>query len=238
MSYEDTMRTRRVLSALRAMDQRGTGQCAGGTGAEAIDRLADLDMSTLAYRTWSPRVIPGLLQTPSYTAGAIKSHSPRLGAPDVGNLVSHRRARSDAFFARRVQLNASTAWFLMGEEAIRYPLMNSHSHAEQLRQLLAFIEEPNNVILQVLPSDIPIPVTAEPFSLFVLDAGLAVGHLETVIGGFYTIAADNTERLTEMFSDMVGRALSTSDSAEFIREELYACSGSGQISAPSPEPSS
>lgn len=225
MSNDISARTKRALQALRALDDRGVGQVPGGTGAQAIDRLADLDACTLAYRTWSPQVVPGLLQTPAYTAGAIKSHTPAMALDDLGALVARRRARSEAFFERRRGLRASMAWFLVGEPAIRRPLMNAHSHAEQLRQLLWTIEEPNNIILQVVPEDLPIPVTAEPFSLFVLDPGPRVGHLETVIGGFYTITAEDIERLNAMFSDMIARALSSGESREFIREELYTCSG-------------
>jgi hypothetical protein len=227
---DNNMRTKRALAALAAADQRGVGQVAGGTGAEAIDRLADLDACTLDYRTWSPRVVPGLLQTPAYTAGAIKSHTPAIEAADLGLLVTHRRRRSEAFFARRAALTGRLAWFLVGEEAIRYPLMNAHSHADQLRQLLEVIEAPNNIILQVVPVDLPVPVTAEPFSLFGLDPGPTVGHLETVIGGFYTIIDGDITWLKGMFSNMVGRALSTRDSREYIREELYACTGSGRTS--------
>lgn len=237
MNDNNAARAKRAMQALRAADQRGVGQVAGGMGAEAIDRLADLDECTLAYRTWSPRVVPGLLQTPAYTAGAIKSHTPSLDPADIGLLVTHRRRRSEAFFARRTGLDKCLAWFLIGEAAIRHPLMNAYSHAEQLRQLLSLIEEPNNIVIQVLPVDTPIPVTAEPFSLFVLDPGPTVGHLETVIGGFYTITSEDIATLNGAFSDMVGRAMGTRDSREFIREELYECSESGRTSAPSMEPS-
>lgn len=212
-----------VMDALRALDTRGVGQVAGGLGAEAIDRLAALDAHTLAYRTWSPWVVPGLLQTPAYTAGAIKSHTPDMETSELGLLVTHRRARSDAFFTRRTALERSTAWFLVGERAIKRPLMNAHSHAEQLRHLLALVEEPNNIVIQILPEDIPVPVTAEPFSLFALDPGPALAHLETVVGGFYTIRSENIARLQTMFSTMVGRALGAHDSRDFIREELSEC---------------
>lgn len=234
---EEQKRTKRALAALRAADQNGTGQVAGGMGAVAIDRLADLDACTLAYRTWSPRVIPGLLQTPAYTAGAIKSHTPSMDPGELGLLVTHRRRRSESFLARRTTLDRSSAWFLIGEDAIRYPLMNAYSHAEQLRYLLALQQDYNNLMVQVVPVDLPVPVTAEPFSLFELDPGPSVGHLETVIGGFYTITTENIATLKGMFSDMVGRAMSTRDSREFIAEELHACSGPGQISAPSTVPS-
>lgn len=232
---DDSKRAKRALAALRAAEQRGTGQVVGGVGVDAVDRLADLDACTLAYRTWSPRVIPGLLQTPAYTAGAIKSHSPNLPLADLGRLVTHRRLRSEGFLARRNALSRSLAWFLIGEDAIRYPLMNAYSHADQLRYLLSLMQDYANLTIQVVPVDLPVPVTAEPFSLFVLDPGPVLAHLETVIGGFYTITSENVSMLQSMFSDMVGRALSTHDSREFIEEELHECSGSGQTLGSSTE---
>jgi len=225
---EDTMRAKRALQALRAADQRGTGRVSGGLGPEAVDRLADLDTCTLQYRTWSPALIPGLLQTPGYAAGAIKAHTPGMDVADLGHLVARRRRRSERFYARRAGLLEPTpmiAWFLIGEQAIRRPLMNAHSHADQLQQLLAVHRDYPNIIIQVMPDDCPIPVVAEHFSLFHLDPGPVVAHLETVIGGWYSVAEDDISRLKAAYSDMVGRALSVHESRECIEEELSLCLG-------------
>lgn len=220
---DNSMRAKRALQALRAVDQKGMGRVAGGMGAEATDRLADLDACTLGYRAWSPSLIPGVLQTPSYAAGAIKGHTPSLEAAEVGRLVSHRRVRAEAFLSRRNALDKTLAWFLIGEDAIRRPLLNSYSHAEQLRQLLAIIQDYGNIVVQVMPADVPVPVTAEAFSVFHLDPGPMVGHLETLIGGWYTVASEDIERLQGAFNSMTARALSMRDSRDFISEELSQC---------------
>lgn len=227
MNRED-MRAKRALAALRAADQRGTGRVSGGLGPEAVDRLADLDSCTLQYRTWSPEVIPGLLQTPAYAAGAIKAHTPGMDVAELGHLVERRRRRSEQFYARRAALMEPTptvAWFLIGEAAVRRPLMNAHSHADQLRHVLAVAQDYPNIVVQVMPEDAPIPVVAEPFSIFWLDPGPTVAHLETVIGGWYSVAEDDIRRLKAAYSDMVGRAWSTRESREYILEELSLCSG-------------
>jgi hypothetical protein len=233
----DDMRAKRALAALRAVDQRGVGRVSGGLGTEAVDRLADLDSCTLAYRTWSPALIPGLLQTPSYAAGALEAHSPGMGPAALGRMVARRRQRSEAFFARRVALSGLSpvaAWFLIGEQAIRRPLMNAHSHADQLRWLLSAVQD-YPIVVQVMPDDCPIPVVAEPFSLFYLDPGPTVAHLETLIGGWYSVVDDDISRLKAAYSDMVGRALSTRDSREYIEEELSLCSGATTArTSPSP----
>jgi hypothetical protein len=225
---QDRMRAKRALAALRAADQRGTGQCAGGLGAEATDRLGDLDGCTMSYRTWSQLLVPGLLQTPTYAAGAIMAHTPDLDPGDLGHRVERRRKRSEDFLERRRalgDLTPSLAWFLIGETAIRRPLMNAYGHAEQLRHLLSLMDGYNNILIQVMPDDSPVPIVAEPFSLFQLDPGPTVAHLETVIGGWYSVAPDAIKRLRSAYSTMVARALSLHETREYIEEELSLCSG-------------
>lgn len=237
MNRED-MRAKRALAALRAADQRGTGQCAGGIGAEATDRLADLDACTTSYRTWSPLLVPGLLQTPTYAAGAIMAHTPGLDPDDLGHRVERRRKRAEDFLTRRKalgDLTPSIAWFLIGETAIRRPLMNDFGHAEQLRHLLAVINGHNNIMVQIMPTDSPVPVAGEPFSLFQLDPGPAVAHVETMIGGWYSVLPDSIKRLKNAYSIMIARALSLRETREFIEEELSLHSGA-MAEPPSPSP--
>jgi hypothetical protein len=211
------------------------GRVAGGMGSEATDRLADLDASTLAYRAWSPAVIPGLLQTPSYAAGAIRSRTPHIDAAELSKRVTHRRRRCEAFFARRMALptlNPCGAWFLIGETAIRRPLMNAFAHAEQLRHVLNMTENCPGVIVQVLMEDNPI-TGVEPFDLHHLDPGPVVGHIESLVGSWYTVVADDVDRLHGVFSEMMGFALPPRESRAYIREELNAC---GEISENTAEP--
>lgn len=219
----DDMRAKRALAALRAADQSGMGRVAGGMGAEATDRLADLDGSTLAYRTWSPILIPGLLQTDSYAASAIKSRTPSLDVSEIERRVAHRRRRTASFLGRRVELSKTFAWFLIGEAALTRPLMSLHSHGDQLRHLLAVTQDYSGIIVQVLREEPPVMDTAEPFSIFHLDPGPVVGHLESLIGGWYTVASEDIARLHGAFSNMMSRAMTPSDSREFISEVLTTC---------------
>lgn len=221
----DDMRAKRAVSALRAADQRGMGRVAGGMGAHATDRLADLDGCTRAYRAWSPILIPGLLQTDSYTASAIKSRTPSLDLSEVERRTAHRRRRTAAFLARRLGMTGTFAWFLIGEAAIMRPMMSLHSHGEQMRHLLAVAQDYPNIMIQVLPEDIPGSGTAEPFEIFQLDPGPVVGHIESLIGGWYTVASEDIARLHSAFADMGTQAMSPADSREFISEALDTCWG-------------
>lgn len=221
---ENQMRARRALQALRAADQAGKGQVAGGMGAEATDRLADLDATTLAYRSWSPALVPGLLQTDSYTASAIKTRTPSLGMDEVEKRTAHRRRRSTSFLGRRAGMAGTYAWFLLGEAAVTRPITSWASHEEQLRQLLAVAQDYDNFVVQVLRSDLPQPGIVEPFEVFHLDPGPVVGHIESVIGGWYTSAAEDIARLHNAFSDLTMWALTPTESFGFIQEALETCS--------------
>lgn len=224
---ENTMRAKRALQALRAADQSGMGRVAGGMGAEATDRLADLEACMHAYRTWSPSLIPGLLQTSMYSAGAIKSRTPSLDASEITLRVTHRRRRAEAFLSHMAGRTAAegTAWFLIGEVAITRPLLNDHAHADQLRHLLSVSQDYGNIMIQVLPENAPTPGTVEPFDVYNLDSGPVVGHLESLIGGWYTVVAEDIARLRGTFSEMIGYALSTRESRDYIEGMLHECWG-------------
>lgn len=219
----DEMRAKRAMQALRAANQRNMGRVAGGMGSEATDRLADLDACTRAFRTWSPALIPGLLQTDSYTASAIKTRTPSLGLDEIEKRVAHRRRRSASFLGRRAGMTGTYAWFLIGEAAISRPLGSLASHAEQLRALLAIARDYDNLVIQVLREDLPQPGTAEPFDIFHVDPGPVVGHVESLIGSWYTVASEDVARLVSAFSDMTGWALPPGESFVFISEVLNTC---------------
>lgn len=222
---ENPMRTKRALAALRAADQQGMGRVAGGMGAEATDRLADLDVCTLAYRTWSPALIPGLFQTDSYAANAIRERTPSLHLSDLEKRVAHRRRRAESFLGRRAGMTGTFAWFLIGEAAITRPLRGVHTHGEQLRHLLGIAQDYGNIMIQVLREDSPVVGTAEPFTIFHLDPGPVVGHLESLIGGWYTVASEDIARLHSAYSDMMQWAMSPADSRDYISEVLDTCWG-------------
>lgn len=225
---EDSARAKRALMALRAADQRGMGRVAGGMGAMATDRLADLEACMYAYRTWSPSLIPGLLQTSMYSSGAIKSRTPSLDSHEVIQRVVRRRVRAEAFLARMAgrRPGEGNAWFLVGEVAITRPILNGSAHADQLRHLLGIIRDyAGAIVVQVLPETAPTPGTVEPFDIYHLDPGPRVGHLESLVGGWYTVATEDIARLHGTFSEMLGNSLSTRASREYIEGVLASCWG-------------
>lgn len=222
---ETAMRTKRALQALRAADQRGMGRVAGGMGATATDRLSDLDACTRAYRSWHPALVPGPLQTDSYTASAIMSRTPSLDMGELEKRTAHRRRRAASFLGHRSTLPGTFAWFVLGEAAIARPITSLVSHAEQLQQLLNIGRDYDNVIIQVLREDLPQPGTAEPFDIHHLDPGPVLGHLESLVGSWYTVTSEDVARLMSAFSDLTNQAMTATASRQYISEVLDTCWG-------------
>lgn len=238
MTTDTERRARRALAALRAADQTGMGRVAGGMGAVATDRLTELDACTLAYRCWTPYLIPGVLQTGTYAACAIKTRTPSLPSEEVNVRVAHRRRRVEAFLKRRAETGlAGASWFVVGETAIVRPLMNDSAHAGALRFLLEAMDT-YPIIVQVLPETGLMSGACEPFDIHYLDPGPPVGHIETMIGSLYTIAPAEISRLHQTFGEMLEHALSTSESRQYIQEVAASCSATDLALAPTEEPSS
>lgn len=223
-----------AVRLLRAPDQRGQGRAeTPETGQVTADRLAAMEGHAVSVRTWNPQIVPGLLQTIQYAAGAIKMGLPGLPVEEVERRAVQRARRVQAFYerwARHVD-TVGFAWFIIGESAVRQPLINPHAHAGQLRRLLALADFPK-VQIQVLPDSVPTPGRAGQFAVYGLEAGCPapvpgpglpgtrVGYLETPVGAWYTTRTEDTARLYSGFLEMIGAAYGPAETREFIREEL------------------
>jgi hypothetical protein len=89
-----------ALRALRSPDQRNQGRAETETGRAMVDRLAALEACAMTVRAWNPSIIPGLLQTSRYAAGAIKTGYPSLSAEEIHTLACARAERIAAFLSR------------------------------------------------------------------------------------------------------------------------------------------
>lgn len=230
----DQLAVQEALRLLRARDQRGQGRAeTPETGPATADRLAAMEAHAVSVRAWNPQVVPGLLQTVQYAAGAIKTGLPGLPLEEVERRAVQRARRVQAFYERWAQHveTVGFAWFIIGESAIRRPLISPYAHAGQLHRLLALSEFPR-VRIQVLPDGVPTSGRAGQFTVYGLEPGgsapvpggelpgTRVGYLETPVGAWYTTRVQDTARLYSGFSDMVGAAYDPAESRECIREEL------------------
>lgn len=218
-----------VFRTLRARDQRNMGRVAGGMGTEATDRLAELDSLAQTIRAWSPHLVPGLLQTDSYAAVAIRTMTPSLSGYELAARVKRRAVRRASFLTDwRGPRTPRTglAWFLIGESAVVHPTLPASGHAAQLVRLMEIIDKFPRIVVQVLRDGVPTPGHAGPFSLHGLADGTRMGHLESLVGGWYTTEPEDIARMYSAFSDMSGQALAPAATRAFIAEEITTCWGS------------
>lgn len=212
-----------IIRALRAPDQRSCGRMAGGMGAAATDRLAALDAASESIRAWSPLLVPGLLQTTAYALAAIRSRTPSLPDDEAGLRMKTRLRRSDAFLRRMSGPGDTHAWFVLGEAALTQPVTAPAFHEHQLRHLLDVIDRHPRIKVRVLPDYASTAGTIEPFSIHALKDGPRVGHLETVIGGWYSTRSEDVSRLYAAFSLVGKSALEPTDTRRVIEECLMEC---------------
>lgn len=212
-----------IIRALRAPDQRSCGRMAGGMGAAATDRLTALDAVSESIRAWSPLLIPGLLQTTLYALAAIKSRTPSLPDEEAGRRMQTRLRRSENFLRRMSGPGDAHAWFIMGEAALTQSVTNADFHAHQLGHLLDVIDAHPRIRVRVLPDDASNAGTMEPFSIHALTDGPRVGHLETIVGGWYTTRSEDVTRLYSAFGLLGKWALEPSETRRVISACLNEC---------------
>lgn len=218
-----------LIRALRAPDQRSCGRMSGGMGAPATDRLAQLDAASESIRAWSPLLIPGLLQTTLYSMAAIRSRTPSLSDEQTGLRMKHRLRRSESFLANfgPAGNTDSEAWFMLGEAALTQSVTNAAFHAHQLQHLMTIIDACPRIHVRVLPDDASTAGNMEPFSIHALADGPRVGHLETIVGGWYTTRSEDVSRLYSAFAVLGEHALEPSETRRVIEECMTLCRASG-----------
>jgi hypothetical protein len=214
---------------------------AGGMGAAATDRLSALDAASESIRAWSPLLIPGLLQTTPYALAAIRSRTPSLPDEEAGRRLQTRQRRSDGFLRRMYGPGDTHAWFIMGEAALTQSVTNAAYHAHQLRHLADIIDNHPRIRVRVLPDDASNAGTMEPFSVHALANGPRVGHLETIVGGWYTTRSEDITRLYSAFAVLGKWALEPRETRRVIEECLRECKirsgeGPGSSSRPTATP--
>lgn len=230
-----------IIRALRAPDQRSCGRMAGGMGPAATDRLATLDAASESIRSWSPLLIPGLLQTTLYALAAIRSRTPSLPDEEAGRRMQTRLWRQENFLRRMYGLGDTYAWFIMGEAALTQSVTSADFHAHQLQHLLDVIDAYPRIKVRVLPDHASTAGTMEPFSIHALEDGPRVGHLETIVGGWYTTRSEDIVRLYSAFAVLGKSALEPTETRRVIAECLKECTassgkGPGSSSRPTATP--
>jgi len=102
-----------------------------------------LEEAATSIRVYEPQFIPGLLQTPRYTAAVLTMCDIPLG--EAERHVILRKERQRRFTEGRVKL-----WAIIEETALRRPIGSKEILLDQLRYLLGLTDMPN-LTLQIIP---------------------------------------------------------------------------------------
>ncbi|MER7963673.1 MULTISPECIES: helix-turn-helix domain-containing protein [Streptomyces] len=164
-----------------------------------------------AISFWSYEVtyIPGLLQTEGYAAALIENHVPPLDEETATGRVAARMERQKILTACKPLVALS---FTIYEAALRSPQVD----ADQLRRLLE-VARLRNVVLQVLPFDLAVPV-ALMGPMVLLETrdherfAFAEGPLVSELSADPGVVSRASERLSMIRT----QALSPAESARFI----------------------
>jgi hypothetical protein len=216
---------RDVVHDVRAPDQSDIGRIETvAHGADALERLTVLERTVDRVIGVNLRVIPGVLQTPSYASGMLAAANPRLTHYAVRHLTRLRNARA-LEWAGRLELGPRPgARFVLGERAVTRTWGVSADwhgiHAGQLRKLLRMAE---HLQLHLLPDATVPPGWAEHFSL--LEWGSAekaerMAYWETPTAGWYSTREDDLAAYYGYAGDMISAALGHADTVKYIREVL------------------
>lgn len=212
-----------LIRGLRSPDQRGTGRAeTADSGPSNINRLADLDAETATVRVWDSTVIPGNLQTPTYSDAVIRAAHPRMPDHEVRRRVIQKEIRARAFLRRTFEETLWHAWFIIGEQAITKCINLADEGEMHSRQLwhLTRIAAHERITIQVLPEKVVTPGLADQFTLYGLDEDNRVGYVETIMGAWYSTRPEDVAKLHSTFSDIAREAMSPMSTRDFIREVL------------------
>ncbi|HEX5405210.1 MAG TPA: helix-turn-helix transcriptional regulator [Pseudonocardiaceae bacterium] len=156
---------------------------------------------------WSPSLIPGLLQDPDY-ARVVVSRNP----DDIERRMLVRVGRREVITSNDpTRFNA-----LIGEAALRDPVVPPNLMAEQLENLVRLAERPN-IDVWVVPSRIGYhPGLIGPFVLYDFPDSPSMVHFEHFSSGAFVPNADNVSDYRSAISVLKGLAVGPEWSPAFI----------------------
>jgi transcriptional regulator with XRE-family HTH domain len=161
---------------------------------------------------WSPSIIPGLLQEPDY-ARAIISQNGRHTA-DLEPRLLVRIGRREAI----TRSNPTRLAALIGEEALRDPVVAPALMADQLMHLVRMSERPN-IQLWVVPSRIGWhPGLMGPFVLYEFPDSAPVVHFEHFSSAAFVPELANVNDYHRAVAEMKDVAVGPDRSAALIAE--------------------
>lgn len=181
-------------------------------------RRMGVEPLAVAIAEWSPTMVPGLLQTPSYARALFRAGDPRAGEREISRKVATRMARKDVF------RGGSPPDFsvIVCESVIRRVVGGPDVMREQLAALLSGGAQPTTV-LQVLPLDAGTHGLMDgAMSILTTPDGNPVVYTEGIQSGSMIDDDAAVRHLTRQYDVITASALSPDASARVIRELMEA----------------
>ncbi|MFH0518308.1 Scr1 family TA system antitoxin-like transcriptional regulator [Streptomyces sp. M41] len=180
--------------------------------ADYFAHAADLERLATKICDWEPSVIPGLLQTPSYTTALVVATHPF--APDelVQERVTARTERSQILRdATRPEY-----WAIVHETVLRVPVGGPKAAAEALEHVATMARE-RKVLLQVLPFSAGAPANNGSLRLMEFDDAPPAAYTETSFSGSLLDDPAVVKRASRAYDLLRGAALSPEASLALIQ---------------------
>ncbi|WP_406403875.1 DUF5753 domain-containing protein [Streptomyces uncialis] len=186
--------------------------------AAKFKRWTTCEPDALAISEWSPTVVPGLLQTPSYAREIFRVANPRAAADEIRALVRARMTRQE-LFRRACPPDFST---VLCESVIRRGVGGAPLMREQLSLLLSHGKRPTSVV-QILPLDAGAHgLMGGTLSLLTRQSGATLAYTEGIrLGGIVEDPAD-VRALARSCDVLTASALPPEASAELILNVMEA----------------
>lgn len=174
--------------------------------------FALIEAEAVSRFSYDPLLIPGLLQTEEYARTLFTGHCPPLGEELIERHVEARLHRQK-LLTRTPMVDVS---FIIGETALRNPVLGNDAFGDQLRHVLAQ-SRLRNVEIQVMPADRGFhPGLDGSFVVLETLGHQRVGYVESQEVG--TVVTDPAEVSTFAlrYGKLRSQALNPEESARFI----------------------
>ncbi|MEU9186494.1 helix-turn-helix transcriptional regulator [Streptomyces sp. NPDC048484] len=124
--------------------------------AEYFADVAEMEQHAETIEDWAPMIVPGLLQTATYTRAIVQAAMPRAQDDEVEKKVAARMARADLFNSEK----PPAFWAILDESLIRRRTLPDEEMAELLEHIVE-VAKTTRSILQIVPET----AVAHPFMM-------------------------------------------------------------------------
>jgi transcriptional regulator with XRE-family HTH domain len=179
------------------------------------DAYVEFEAGAEKIHTYQLAMIPGLLQTPTYTAALLRNGSLIRDPAEIERLVQLRMDRQ----ALLTHDNPPYFWAVIDETALLRPFGTPGDRREQLQRLIA-TERLDHVTVQVLPLEAgPHPGLAGPFVILDFpEDDPSLVYVETRPNSLYLEDPPEIQRHSVVFQNMSAMALSPDASIRYLTQ--------------------